>query len=168
MLEWPGDAPFAATTDLARFGVGPVTPLSFGYVRVGQRPDYPNVPFSFSVPVLWWPGLQLFTVLNKNGLPGWWPSLGVGLAFLLTLIRVVFARRLDLQSGVTLLLTMIVCVMVVTSVATLTFRWKEARVLLPVVSVLAGAALAGLVSAASVVWTHVAASRQPPQPRQAV
>jgi hypothetical protein len=157
--NWAGDAPFAAVTNLASHGVNPVSHLPFGYVRVSQRPDYWNVPYSFSVPVLWWPGLRLFTALNRHGLPAYWPSLAVGLAFLLTVVRVSLVRRIDLQSGTTFLLTAMVYVMIVVSVATLAFRWKEARVLLPLVSVLAGAAFSAVLSVASVA-RHVRASHR--------
>jgi hypothetical protein len=153
--RWPGDAPFAVTANLPAFGVTASATLPLGYVRVQQRPDYWNVPFSYSVPLLWWPGLRLFTAMNEHGLPGNWPSFALALAIVVAVWRVVLQKRIDIQSGVTLLLAALVVIMVVVSIITLAFRWKEARLVLPLVSVLGGAAVGGVVSAASAAWRLV-------------
>jgi len=146
---WPNDVPFASSGSLAFFGTKPATRLAIGYVRVTQRPDWSNVPFSFSVPVLWWPGVRLFTMLEAYGPPAYWPSVAVGVAFLLASVRAVLVRRIDLQTGSTLLIATMAAVMLVVSVATLAFRWKEARVVMPLASVLAGAAVAHVLSIAN-------------------
>ena len=145
---WPHDEPFASSSGLTAFGATIAAPMPLGFVKVNQRRDYPNVPFSFSVPVLWWPGVRLFSALNDYGLPPYWPSLAVGIAILLAIVRIAVLRRVDLQASTTLLLAAMVCMMVVVSVATLAFRWKEARVALPLVSVLAGGALSHAMVAA--------------------
>jgi len=145
--QWPGDAPLATTTNLAMFGVSHVTPLAHGYVR-GSRESV-NSAIAYSTPAIWWPGLRLFTALHVHGLPAYWPTLAVVLAFLAAAGRIAVARRVELQPAVALLLVLMVVVMVVVSVATLAFRWKEARVLLPLVSVLAGSAFANAVAAGS-------------------
>jgi hypothetical protein len=151
VLQWPGDVPFASSDSLAFFGATPVARLRLGYVRITQRPDYWHVPFSFGVPVLWWPGVPLFTLLNAHGLPAYWPSVAVTVASLLAIIRLVLWRRLDLQTESTLILATMVGVMLVVSVATLAFRWKEARVVMPLASVLAATALTHLFSVANAI-----------------
>jgi hypothetical protein len=158
LRSWPRYAPFPESVAmLDQFSVTVRQRLPLGYVRVNQRPDFPSVPFSYTVPVLWWPGVQAIDVLLANA-----PSMdGVlllaALAVLWAIVRIVWFRAADARAVTILLLGTIVVGMVVFSVSTLSFRWKEARLLIPIVSILAAAGAGLLIGLVQRLWTTMRA-----------
>jgi hypothetical protein len=138
LRSWPRYAPFPESVAmLDQFSVTVQQRLSLGYVRVNQRPDFPSVPFSYTTPILWWPGVQAIDVLLANA-----PSMDgflvlAAIALLWAVVRVAWFRDPDARAVTILLLSTLVLGMVVFSVTTLSFRWKEARLLIPIVSILA-------------------------------
>jgi hypothetical protein len=149
MSGWGGDALFANEAKMATFGLTPTYRGRLGFVWMAQRAAYSSVPYSFSVPIFWAPGVRLFTILNSYALPACWPSLALGFAVLAAAGRIAIHRRIDLQSTVTLLLALLTIMMIVVSIVTLAFRWKEWRLVLPLVCLLGGAAANGISTIAS-------------------
>jgi hypothetical protein len=145
---WPGGSPYPASVDsFSVFGATVRTELPFGHVRLDQRRDYWNVPFSYTVPIVWWPGVRIISKLNEASPPMSWFVALAALALIIAVGRVVRHRAVDMGAATTFLLAAVVIVVVLVSVATLQFRWKEARLIVPILSVLSASALATLASA---------------------
>jgi len=149
LWRWPQGAPFAtADWGLANFGATVQRTLPLGFVRLSQRTDYGNIPFAHSVPVLWWPGVRLFTYMNAISPFTRWLVVLAAIATLAAAIRAACLRSMDLKSATTLLLAGVVMVIIVVSSATIYFRWKEARLVFPILSVVAATAITMVPAAA--------------------
>jgi hypothetical protein len=156
--RWPGGSPYPASVDsLSVFGATVKSELPFGHVRLDQRRDYSNVPFSYSVPIVWWPGLKIVSKWNEAAPPMRWFLALAALALTIAVGRVVRYRTVDMRAATTFLLAAVVVVVITVSVATLQFRWKEARLIVPIVSLLSASALATMTST---VHTWLSGSRR--------
>jgi hypothetical protein len=120
------------------WGLKPQLEHRFGFVRYGQRPDYWMIPFAYKNAVLWTPGVRFFTWLDGWRLPPRWLSSLIGLTMVTAFLVIARERRVGAEAGVPLFLGGVVVTIVVTSALILEFRWKELRLILPLVAVLVG------------------------------
>jgi len=137
---------FPTEANVQPFGFQVAAHLSFGFDRYSQRPDFPHIPYSYFAPVVWRPGLRLFSELASIPSARKWSTLIVAAALGLALWKALRARRIDERTAVLATLAILSLLFAASSSAALSYRWKEQRAALPMTSALTAMSIATCVS----------------------
>jgi hypothetical protein len=140
---------FPTQANIHPFGFQPADRLRFGFERYSQRPDFPHVPYSYFFPVVWRPGLRLFSALAAVPSVRTWSTLLVVVALVLLIWRATRIRRIDERTAVLATVATLSLIFAVSSNAVLSYRWKEQRAALPMTSSLTAMSVAVCASAGS-------------------
>jgi hypothetical protein len=140
VLDGVDDTSFPVLSNMARFGLVPTRPLRRGFVEVSQPEQYWLNHFAYTRPRFWWPGLRLFSALNKWTPPAIVVSCLVGISVAAALARSIVSRRVTTREAVPLVLAGLLVSFVASSCLVLGFRWNELRVAAPLISALLGIA----------------------------
>jgi dolichol-phosphate mannosyltransferase len=134
--------PLSPTTkNMKSLGIKPATNEERGFVPLQQPADPWHWPFSYSHAVVWWPGLKFFSRMPDHVLPPLVAALASVLALAVAVLRAVRQKGVDPKSGLPLVLAGLGGLLVAASCVILEFRWKEARLVLPLTSTLTGIGL---------------------------
>jgi hypothetical protein len=131
--------PLPQNMDVFEFGITRHKPRGFVRLRQNGRPW--NVPYAYRTPVVWLPGMRIFSWLNRLKLPAPVFSMLIMFAIGAAALSTLFQRSMRMEVGVVLTMGLCVGVMLLASVLTLEFRWKEMCLVMPLVYALSAVGL---------------------------
>jgi hypothetical protein len=135
----PNYMPLFPTSDNVGVYSAKLVPLDENLLRIDLRPGDHSLPYSYSDPFIWRPGYEFFSWMMSIETPQRRIVILLLVGFIGALILAVIDRR-RFPAVASAVLTAQLAGYVVVSCAVLDYRWKEARLALPVIAILVGIA----------------------------